>query len=132
MALQILAQFSVDDILLLIPRRRSIFTLYDQEFLVKTCSLRLQVFKRSLICTGCGIKGSIFRLEKQFNREENPHLNLYAKRFTPEHSDDLVLMTQDHIIPRSKGGADKLENLCTMCIECNVRKGNAYEPLSEK
>jgi 5-methylcytosine-specific restriction endonuclease McrA len=38
----------------------------------------------------------------------------------------LVLMTQDHIMPRSKGGANRLENLQTMCCVCNNRKGNSY------
>jgi 5-methylcytosine-specific restriction endonuclease McrA len=32
-------------------------------------------------------------------------------------------MTQDHIMPRVHGGEDKIENLQTMCRECNQRKG---------
>lgn len=33
-------------------------------------------------------------------------------------------LTIDHIIPRSRGGADTWENLTTACIRCNNRKGN--------
>lgn len=33
-------------------------------------------------------------------------------------------MTVDHIIPRSKGGTDRWENLQLMCGPCNVEKGN--------
>jgi len=30
----------------------------------------------------------------------------------------------DHVIPRSRGGADTWENVTTACLPCNVRKGN--------
>jgi 5-methylcytosine-specific restriction endonuclease McrA len=30
----------------------------------------------------------------------------------------------DHILPRSRGGADVWENVTTACLTCNVRKGN--------
>jgi 5-methylcytosine-specific restriction endonuclease McrA len=33
-------------------------------------------------------------------------------------------LTVDHIIPKSRGGADTWENLVTACISCNNRKGN--------
>jgi HNH endonuclease len=32
-------------------------------------------------------------------------------------------LSVDHVIPRSRGGTDDLENLQTMCIPCNIRKG---------
>lgn len=34
----------------------------------------------------------------------------------------------DHIVPFSKGGKTTLENLRTLCAECNLGKGNALEP----
>lgn len=33
-------------------------------------------------------------------------------------------MTKDHIVPKSKGGPDKIENYQTMCTECNCIKGS--------
>lgn len=33
-------------------------------------------------------------------------------------------LTLDHIIPRSRGGADTWENLVAACVRCNNRKGN--------
>jgi len=30
----------------------------------------------------------------------------------------------DHIIPKSKGGTDDIDNLITSCRECNRGKGN--------
>lgn len=38
-----------------------------------------------------------------------------------------VLMTRDHIIPRSRGGSEGLENMQTMCTKCNSKKGNKLE-----
>ena len=32
----------------------------------------------------------------------------------------------DHILPESRGGDDRLENLQALCGVCNNRKGNAY------
>ena len=48
-----------------------------------------------------------------------------------------VLMTTDHVIPRSTNGTDTWENLVCACTECNSRKGNmtpaqAMMPLRRK
>lgn len=33
-------------------------------------------------------------------------------------------LTLDHVMPRSRGGADTWENLVAACVRCNVKKGN--------
>lgn len=33
-------------------------------------------------------------------------------------------LTIDHVLPRSRGGADTWENLVTACTRCNAKKGN--------
>lgn len=86
---------------------------------VNTSSVRLQTFKKNLVCVGCGIQGLYFWAECNpgcFNY----HLNLYGVN----EAGDEVLMTRDHIIPRSKNGADTIGNMQTMCHKCNNKKGN--------
>ncbi len=40
-------------------------------------------------------------------------------------------LTIDHILPKSRGGADTWENLVTCCIRCNNKKGNKTPPEAE-
>lgn len=90
-------------------------------------SLRYGTFNKNLTCVGCGIKGKFLALERclsdkggnEGNKEgQGFHLNLYAL----DEMGREVLMTKDHIIPKSKGGPDVLENMQTMCTYCNFHK----------
>ena len=94
-------------------------------FRVRMESLRYQVFQKAVVCVSCGAVGSVFRLQRNDTDKNQPanraHFNLYALV-----GDVWVLMTQDHILPRSKGGKDRLENLQPMCAPCNVRKGSSH------
>jgi hypothetical protein len=90
---------------------------------VKGDSQRYYVFRKSLVCVKCGIRGNVFRLQTFRNKSENPtaHFNLYA--VTPTGT---RLMTKDHVIPKSKGGQNGFGNYVTMCDKCNREKGNDY------
>jgi hypothetical protein len=54
----------------------------------------------------------------------NPVLNLYA---TNSHG-HVVMMTRDHIIPKSLGGKDCIENLRPACTRCNENRSNEVTP----
>jgi len=83
-------------------------------------SQRLRLFKeKGLTCVTCGIEGSVYIFETH-NLETVPHLNLYALNG----DNKLVLMTKDHIQPKSKGGANAHENYATMCSPCNEAKAD--------
>ena len=97
-------------------------------FMVKVSSLRLELFRQNPKCVACSRIGALWILESH-HRNEPPHLNLYhvgeeLEEWKKLSKDGLVLMTKDHIIPRSKGGPTTLENLQTMCAICNGKKGN--------
>lgn len=40
------------------------------------------------------------------------------------------LPSADHVLPRSKGGTDDIENLRPACLKCNTKRGT--KPLSKK
>jgi len=100
--------------------RLKVGELDGQTYSVKLFTIRLQNFRRSLVCASCGRVGVSFRAEHSRGDARsctNPHLNLYAA--------DGELMTHDHIVPLSKGGArDSMDNTQTMCARCNCEKGS--------
>lgn len=89
---------------------------------VKMGSQRYQLFKaKGTTCVKCGIKGTYFALERGL--VDNPdrfHFNLYAR----DRRGLEVMLTKDHIIPRSKGGKNRLRNYQPMCSKCNSKKAD--------
>jgi len=126
------------------------FIVVTESFTINVCSVRLECFKRNPVCVGCGVIGTIFKLQRHHHnlpkvgvncfikdcpwcaidgykavrreqqKTENPHLNMYGR----SKSGRLILMTRDHIYPRSRGGSEKIENQQTMCSNCNNRKAD--------
>lgn len=96
---------------------------------VRMGSQRYRLFNKNLTCVTCGLTGAYFALERSGNVEKY-HLNLYAVN----EDGNEVLMTKDHIIPRSKGGRNILKNYQTMCTKCNSKKSDTLpgqEPKKE-
>lgn len=91
--------------------------------IIKGNSQRYQLFfTKGCNCVKCGIEGKYFAKEKRI-KDKSYHLNLYAI----DENGKEILMTKDHIIPKSKGGKDIVENYQTMCVRCNKEKGNNIE-----
>lgn len=88
---------------------------------VNLTSQRLILFEKNNKCVDCGLVGTYLALEKTNEIDKSYHLNLYGIRDGEE-----ILMTKDHIFPKSLGGSNKLKNYQTMCCVCNMKKGDEY------
>lgn len=127
------ATFSLDAVLPYIAgdkREKEATRLYEDDegciHEVKMTSARYHLFKNSVECARCGIEGKYFALERDFKQQHNGrsrhHFNLYSIN---QHGHE-VMMTKDHIIPKSKGGANSMKNYQTMCRACNAAKKDTY------
>lgn len=89
--------------------------------LMRMNSSRYQVFDiKGLKCSFCNLTGSFFAKEKTGGIKLIYHFNLYAiNEFGEE-----VLMTKDHIIAKSLGGINHIDNYQTACTKCNGKKAS--------
>lgn len=100
---------------------------------IKTTTPRLRTYLKGHSCVACKRVGQFFALEviKNFSSGDEEktkahlHLNLYA--IDPKTGDE-VLMTSDHIHPKSRGGKGPLINRQPMCAPCNTRKADKLPP----
>lgn len=74
-------------------------------------------------CWACNVTATVWVATKGRNdRVGHPVLNLYA-----EGPAGIMLMTRDHIIPKSLGGVDDYRNLRPGCAACNEARGNEVD-----
>lgn len=66
-----------------------------------------------------GAEGSHTLQDWEKLKELNNFTCVICERFEPE-----VKLTEDHIVPLSKGGVDSIDNIQPLCRSCNARKGN--------
>ena len=76
-------------------------------------SQRYKLFSENPTCVVCGRTISYALLTT--GKGNRAHFNFF--------STDDVLMTKDHIVPKSLGGSDLMDNYQTMCSICNTKKG---------
>ena len=89
---------------------------------LKMNTKNLQLFAtKGTACAGCGVEAKFFAIETQFSDWPEKHycFNLYTE--------DNVLFTKDHIIPKAAGGSNSLNNLQPMCLTCNEEKADKVD-----
>ncbi len=86
----------------------------------KSPRMRLLWMHKNLTCAFCGISASFAALEAHEATMDSVHLNFYAKDYTGKE----VLLTWDHIQPKSLGGTNAMGNSQCLCTICNGLKGN--------
>ena len=73
-------------------------------------------------CICCGLEGKFFAKERKRNAKT---FRLYL--YGIDENGEEVMLTKDHIIPKSLGGENCLENYQTMCVRCNEEKKTMNE-----
>lgn len=79
------------------------------------------LYVNGLVCKSCGLKASFAAIEKNSDSKNKFHINFYGTRATDGKD---LLLTKDHIYPRSLGGLDSINNYQTLCASCNGNKRN--------
>jgi 5-methylcytosine-specific restriction endonuclease McrA len=122
-----LGEFSLDEVLPFTNYTQPVEREYicdDVPYKPRMRSNRYHCFRRKgVACVTCGIVGVKFLLQ-MCEGDQRPHFNLYAEK-----DGKLILMTKDHIYPKSKGGSNGLSNLQTMCSPCNCKKADKTDGL---
>lgn len=115
-----LGEFTTDEVIPFASRSevKRQYKIGDQIYNVRMDSTRYFVFRESLECIVCGLRGTKVYLEKS-PLDNVPHFNLYG---VEQHK--LILITKDHIQAKSEGGRDLHSNFQTCCAICNNIKGS--------
>lgn len=113
-----LDEYPLSDFLALIPEEsdrhlKKTIVVGNRTYYIKVATDRILTLKKSQVCACCDLKGTTVLIQDNTN---GPHFNLYA--------DSGVLMTADHIKPRSLDGASHHTNYQTLCANCNQLKSN--------
>lgn len=82
--------------------------------------LKLYV-EKGCVCVKCGAEGS--RLVLGEAKDGSKHWVVCTR--------DLVPLTKDHIVPRSLGGKNHIDNYQPMCAPCNYHKGDGIQTKSD-
>lgn len=104
----------------------SVFAAKYPEFVDRT---RWQLFaQKGTTCVSCGIVGTHAIVWHEMKNTSQIHTDLiylpddYLEN--PEAMYRMIMITMDHILPKSKGGPKSLDNLQPMCVTCNKIKGD--------
>lgn len=110
---------SLEEVERLYQGKRDVVKIFGKKICIKATNLSV-FFADQHTCSNCGLKGAYFTVEQHHDQKDSEwaYLALYAD------NNRKFKFTKDHIIPRSKGGANNLKNYQAMCSKCNLHKDN--------
>lgn len=89
---------------------------------VKGSGLRIKVILDEMSCVSCGLEVTHAKLcpNTSPNARNAYHVNFFGRRSDGK----WVMMTLDHIVPKSQGGPNAVDNGQAMCQICNGAKSD--------
>lgn len=119
------ARYTLEEIFAPMREGRKRAVLEDGERVKLSSSRLVLFFTKGVQCVDCGLVANAF-VRETHDAAVTPHLNLYFID-----GEAKTLFTKDHIIPKSHGGSDTLDNYQTMCSPCNNAKGSKFAGTSQ-
>ena len=129
-----IAEFNMEEIFALVQDETKfdnwhVVEVEGEKHRVNLGSDRYFVLKKNRVCSCCGLHGTRMYLDTNAQQTQETgkpcfHFNVYAVNTDEKGNVHLVLMVKDHIVARSEGGADSMENYQTLCFNCNCLKDN--------
>lgn len=117
--------YSVDYVLSIIASGVEYITL-DGDIIRLTSKKYKMFLEKGVECVSCDLVGMFFAKERDIIDKRNIDQDYYLRLYGINGDGEEILITKDHIHPKSRGGPDIVENLQTMCIKCNHGKGNKF------
>ncbi|MFZ3496922.1 RNA-guided endonuclease IscB [Streptomyces sp. 5.8] len=96
---------------------------------VRTVHVERNVFDTHAMSHGGPLEGAEYQHGTLHGAEVREYLLAKWARACAYCGNTGVPLNIDHIHPRSRGGSDRISNLCTACIPCNEKKSN--QPVEE-
>jgi 5-methylcytosine-specific restriction endonuclease McrA len=100
----------------------------NRKITVHLSSSRIRLIGRTQVCAACQIQGDHFWIEANSIGPDNKHYGWHLNLYALNHYGHPIMMTLDHIVPKSKGGTKAPNNIQLLCTHCNNAKED--KPLS--
>lgn len=92
---------------------------FPHDRFITTPNMRVRLPEVILLSVFNGYVRREVRLSRRNIFERDKHVCQYCHKRFPKSE-----LTIDHVLPRSRGGADSWENLVLACVKCNHKKSN--------
>lgn len=102
----------------------------DKIYKVDISGIKYHILKKQQRCQCCSVRlnRAFLEIDKQ---NSNTDKTVYLIAFYAQTLTHLVLMTRDHIIPKSKCGQNSIDNAQTLCYNCNCIKSDTSLTLKQ-